>query len=333
MPAKIALNGFGRIGRYLLRILADDKDLSLVAVNARASNAELAHLFKYDSVHRTFNGEVSHDENGIIVNGRHIAVTRKQAGEWDWKALGADIVVETTGKIKDRAGVNKHLDCGAKKVVVSAPGENMDATFVMGVNDHEYDPKKHNVVSNASCTTNCLTPPAKVLHESFGIRHGLMTTVHSYTMSQRILDGSHKDWRRGRAAALSMIPTTTGAAKAAALVYPPLKGKLDGMSVRVPVPNVSLVDLTCELERKTNAAEVNAVLKKATEGPLAGYMGYTDEPLVSCDFTGTSYSGIVDAGCTTVLDDTLLKLIIWYDNESGFSHQLARLLRLMGKSL
>ena len=333
MPVRIGLNGFGRIGRYLLRILSNDPELQIAVINARADNASLAHLFRYDSVHRTFPGTVGHNENGIEINGREVAVTRFPTGDWKWADHGVDMVVETTGTLKDGAGLAKHIACGAKKSIISAPGSNVDITIVMGVNHDKYDPAEHNIVSNASCTTNCLAPPAKILHENFGIRHGLMTTIHSYTMSQRILDGSHKDPRRARAAAISMIPTTTGAAKATALVIPELRGKLDGMAVRVPTPNVSLVDLTCELERDTSTEEVNAVLKLASETSMKGFMGFTEEPLVSCDFIGTTYGGIVDAACTHVINRRMLKLVVWYDNESGFTNQLVRLLRMMGKGL
>ena len=257
-------------------------------------------------------------------------VTRKPTGEWDWAEYGADLVVETTGTLKDRAGAAKHLERGAKKVVVSAPVSDADAMIVMGVNQDIYDPAAHDVVSAASCTTNCLAPAAKVIAENFGIRHGLMTTIHSYTMSQRILDGSHKDARRSRAAAVSMIPTSTGAAKAIGKVYPALKGKLDGMAVRVPTPDVSLVDFTAELERETDAAAVNAALKAAAAGPLGENMGYSEEPLVSVDYVGSTYGGVVDSLLTTVMDKTMLKLIIWYDNEAGFTNQLLRLVRLVG---
>ena len=333
MPVRIGLNGFGRIGRYLLRLLADDPDLSIVAVNARADNPSLAHLFRYDSVHRTFDGTVEPNDVGFLVNGKQVEVTRKGTGEWIWRELGVDMVVETTGTLKDGASLAKHIERGAKKSIISAPGSNVDITVVMGVNHQNYKPDTHHVVSNASCTTNCLAPPVKVLHEQFGIRHGMMTTVHSYTMSQRILDGSHKDWRRARAAAVSMVPTTTGAAKALALVIPELRGKLDGMAIRVPTPNVSLVDLTCELERDTSIEEINAALKAVAEGPMRGYMGYTEEPLVSCDFIGSVCGGVVDAACTNVINRRMLKLIVWYDNEAGFTNQLARLLRMMGKGL
>lgn len=330
MPVKLGMNGFGRIGRYLLRLLADDQDLQIAAINARADNAALAYLFKYDSTYGTFAGEVDHDDDGIIVNGRHVAVTRRKAGEWEWKRLGVTLAVETTGTIKDREGLARHLDCGAEKVVISAPGKGVDAMIVMGVNQEIYDPAKQAIISAASCTTNCLAPAVKVVHENFGFRHGLMTTIHSYTMSQRILDGSHKDARRSRAAAVSMIPTSTGAAKAIGKVYPALKGKLDGMAVRVPTPDVSLVDFTAELERETDAAAVNAALKAAAAGPLGENMGYSEEPLVSVDYVGSTYGGVVDSLLTTVMDKTMLKLIIWYDNEAGFTNQLLRLVRLVG---
>ncbi len=333
MAVKIGINGFGRIGRYLTRIMAGEKDVEVAVVNARADNASLALLLKYDSCHGRFQADVSHNDQGLLVNGKQIVVSRNPLGEYAWKDQGVDIAVETTGKIKDRDGLQKHLDRGAKKAIISAPGKGVDLTVVMGVNDALYDGAKHTVLSNASCTTNCLAPAAKVVHETFGIVHGLMTTIHSYTMSQRILDGSHKDLRRARAAALNMIPTTTGAAKAVAEVIPALKGKLDGMAIRVPTPNVSLVDLVCELSRDTTVEEVNAALKAASAGPLKANMGYSEEPLVSMDYMGSAFGGVVDAGCTTVMDKRLLKLIIWYDNEAGFTHQLLRLIKLVAKSL
>ena len=333
MAVKIGLNGFGRIGRYLLRLLADDDMLQVAVINARASNADLAHLLKYDSVHRTFEGSVEANDAGFLVNGKQVIVTRFPANEWKWGELGVDMVVETTGTIKDGAGLAKHIACGAKKAIISAPGQNVDATFVMGVNDNLYDPAKHHVISNASCTTNCLAPAAKVLNDTFGIKHGLMTTIHSYTMSQRLLDGSHKDLRRGRAAAMSMLPTTTGAAKATSQVIPELTGKLDGMAVRVPTPNVSLVDLTCEFEQDVTIESINATLKKASETTVKDNMGYTELPLVSCDFNGSTYGGVVDALCTTVIGKRMGKIIVWYDNEAGFTNQLVRLLRMVGKSL
>ncbi len=331
MPVKVGMNGFGRIGRYLLRLMADDKEIQIAAINARADNAALAYLFKYDSTYGTFQGTVDHDENGIIVNGRHITVTRCKAGEWEWERLGVTLAVETTGTIKDREGLAQHLACGAKKVVISAPGKDVDAMIVMGVNHNTYDGAKHSVISAASCTTNCLAPAVKVLHETFGFRHGLMTTIHSYTMSQRILDGTHKDWRRGRAAAVSMVPSSTGAAKAVGQVMPELEGKLNGMSVRIPTFDCSLVDLTCEVEKACDAAAVNAALQAASKGALAENMGYSEEPLVSIDYKGSTFGGVVDALSTQVLDGTMVKLLIWYDNESGFTNQLLRLLRMVGK--
>ena len=331
MPVKVGMNGFGRIGRYLLRLMADNQDIQIAAINARADNAALAYLFKYDSTYGTFQGTVDHDENGIIVNGRHIAVTRCKAGEWEWKRLGVTVAVETTGTIKDAEGLAQHLACGAKKVVISAPGKDVDAMIVMGVNHHIYDGAKHNIISAASCTTNCLAPAVKVLHETFGFRHGLMTTIHSYTMSQRILDGTHKDWRRGRSAGVSMVPSSTGAAKAVGIVMPELAGKLNGMSVRVPTFDCSLVDLTCEVEKACDAAAVNAALQAASKGALAENMGFSEEPLVSIDYKGSTYGGVVDALSTQVLDGTMVKLLIWYDNESGFTNQLLRLLHMVGK--
>ena len=331
MPVKVGMNGFGRIGRYLLRLMADNQDIQIAAINARADNAALAYLFKYDSTYGTFQGTVDHDENGIIVNGRHITVTRCKAGEWEWKRLGVTLAVETTGTIKDAEGLAQHLACGAKKVVISAPGKDVDAMIVMGVNHHIYDGAKHNIISAASCTTNCLAPAVKVLHDTFGFRHGLMTTIHSYTMSQRILDGTHKDWRRGRSAGVSMVPSSTGAAKAVGIVMPELAGKLNGMSVRVPTFDCSLVDLTCEVEKACDAAAVNAALQAANKGSLAENMGFSEEPLVSIDYKGSTYGGVVDALSTQALDGTMVKLLIWYDNESGFTNQLLRLLHMVGK--
>lgn len=319
MATKIGLNGFGRIGRYLTRLLADESDLELVAVNARASNEDLAHLLKYDSAHGRFMN-VAPTDTGFSVNGKNVVVTRNAPGEWTWGDLGCDIVVESTGKFTDRESCEKHLACGAKKVIISAPGKEPDLTVVMSVNDDLLTPE-HNIISNASCTTNCLAPVAKVVNDLFGIKHGIMTTVHSYTMSQRILDGSHKDIRRARACAVNMVPTTTGAARAVGLVIPELNGVLDGMAIRVPTQNVSLVDLVCELDKSTTAEDVNAALKKAANDS----MGYTEEPLVSVDFMGSTFGGVVDSSLTRVMGGTQLKLIIWYDNEAGFTNQLLRL--------
>lgn len=323
MAVKIGINGFGRIGRYLTRLLAGDLGLELVAVNARASNKDLAHLLKYDSVHGRFPG-VEANEQGFTINGKQVLVTRDAPGEWKWSELGCELVVESTGKFTDRASCEKHLACGAKRVVVSAPGKNPDVTIVVGVNDADLN-AGHRIISNASCTTNCLAPAAKVINDHFGIKHGIMTTVHSYTMSQRVLDGSHKDIRRARACAVNMVPTTTGAAKAVSLVIPELKGRLDGMAIRVPTPDVSLVDLVCEVETPTTAEAVNAAIKAAANDSL----GYTEEPLVSSDFVGSTYGGVVDAQLTRVMDNTQVKCIIWYDNEAGFTHQLLRLVRMV----
>lgn len=319
MAMKIGLNGFGRIGRYLARLLADEKDFELVAVNARASNEDLAHLLKYDSVHGRFL-DVEPTDTGFKMNGQSVTVTRNAPGEWTWGDLGCDIVIESTGKFTDRESCEKHIACGAKKVLISAPGKDADITVVMGVND-ELLTADHNIISNASCTTNCLAPVAKVINDLYGIKHGIMTTVHSYTMSQRILDGSHKDLRRARSCAVNMVPTTTGAAKAVGLVIPELNGVLDGMAIRVPTPNVSLVDLVCELKKTATAEDVNAALKAAANDS----MGYTDEPLVSVDFMGSTFGGVVDSSLTRVMGGTQLKLIIWYDNEAGFTNQLLRL--------
>jgi glyceraldehyde 3-phosphate dehydrogenase len=292
-----------------------------VAVNARASNEDLAHLLKYDSVHGRF-PDVQPSEDGFVMAGKPVKVTRNAPGEWIWGDLGCDLVIETTGKFTDRESCEKHLACGAKKVIISAPGKDADVTVVIGVNDEELKPE-HKIISNASCTTNCLAPVAKVINDAYGIKHGIMTTVHSYTMSQRILDGSHKDMRRARACAVNMVPTTTGAAKAVGLVIPELNGILDGMAIRVPTPNVSLVDLVCELKKETTAEEVNAALKAAANDS----MGYTEEPLVSVDFMGSTFGGVVDSSLTRVMGGTQLKVIAWYDNEAGFTNQLLRLIK------
>jgi len=321
MATKIGLNGFGRIGRYLARLLAEETDLELVAVNARASNEDLAHLLKYDSVHGRFL-DVQPTEDGFVMAGKPVKVTRNAPGEWTWGDLGCDLVVESTGKFTDRESCEKHLVCGAKKVIISAPGKDADVTVVIGVNDQELKPE-HKIISNASCTTNCLAPVAKIINDAYGIKHGIMTTVHSYTMSQRILDGSHKDLRRARACAVNMVPTTTGAAKAVGLVIPELNGILDGMAIRVPTPNVSLVDLVCELKKETTAEEVNAAFKAAANDS----MGYTEEPLVSVDFMGSTFGGVVDSSLTRVMGGTQLKVIAWYDNEAGFTNQLLRLIK------
>ncbi len=331
MALTVGINGFGRIGRYLLRLLVKDKNIKVGAINARASNESLAYLFKYDSTHGTYEGQVGHDANGLIIDGTLIPVTRHKAGEWEWKKLGVSLVVETSGSLKTREALSQHLTAGAQKVIISAPCNDADITIVYGVNDDTYDSEKHTVISAASCTTNCLAPAAKVLHESFGIKHGLVNTIHSYTMSQRILDGSHKDIRRGRAASMSMIPTSTGAAKALALVLPELTNKLGGMAVRVPTPNVSLVDVTCEVEKACTVQMVNDAFRAASDGVLKHTLGYCEEPLVSVDFSGSTYGGVVDSLCTMVSEENLIKAIVWYDNEAGFTHQLVRLMHLVGK--
>ncbi|BCR04861.1 glyceraldehyde-3-phosphate dehydrogenase [Desulfuromonas versatilis] len=328
MAAKVAINGFGRIGRNVLRAALNARAVEIVAINDLTDSATLAHLLKYDSVHGTFAAEVDSDADHLIVNGKAIRITsEKDPAALPWKQHGVDIVIESTGRFTDMKDARKHLDAGAKKVVVSAPGKGVDLTVCMGVNEGDYNPASHQVISNASCTTNCLAPVAKVLLENFGIVKGLMTTIHSYTNDQQILDLPHKDLRRARAAALSMIPTTTGAAKAASLVLPQLKGKLDGMAVRVPTPNVSLVDLVIEAERDTTEEEVNAVLKKAAEGPLKGILEYCELPLVSRDFNGNPASSVIDALSTKVIGGNMVKVLSWYDNEWGYSSRVFDLVR------
>ena len=330
MALRIAINGFGRIGRMVLRAVCKDKAIECVAINDLTDAKTLAHLFKYDSVHGIFQGKVEARENQLIINGKAVQILAlKNPEELPWKKEKIDLVLESTGLFTDRAKAELHLKAGAKKVVISAPATNEDITIVMGVNHHLYDPAKHNIISNASCTTNCLAPVAKVLHEAFGIEKGLITTVHSYTNDQRILDLPHKDLRRARAGALSMIPTTTGAAKAVALVLPELKGRLDGMSIRVPTPNVSVVDLVATLKKKTDADTINAALKKAAKGPLKGILGFEEAPLVSVDFNGNTNSSTVDASCTKVMDGNLAKVLAWYDNECGFSNRVVDLMKLI----
>ena len=323
MPVRVAINGFGRIGRIFFRKCKGYDDIEIVAINDLTDAATLAHLLKYDSVHCPFDAEVKAVEGALIVDGKTIKVLAETAPEkLPWKDFKVDIVIESTGRFTDRASASKHLDAGAKWVIISAPAKDPDLTVCMGVNEEKLDPIAHKIISNASCTTNCLAPVAKVLNNDFGILRGLMTTIHSYTNDQRILDLPHKDLRRARAAALSMIPTTTGAAKAVGLVLPELKGKLDGMSIRVPTPNVSVVDLVAELNRDATAEEINAAFKKAADGPMKGILAVCEEPLVSVDFNGSSYSSIVDAAITKVIDKRLVKIISWYDNESGYSSRL-----------
>jgi glyceraldehyde 3-phosphate dehydrogenase len=336
MAVKVGINGFGRIGRQVLKRLIEKHGdaVEVVGINDLTDAKSLAHLFKYDSNFGIFNGEVSNTDNSIIINGKEIGICAvKDPAQLPWKALGVDIVLESTGLFTDASKAKAHIDAGAKKVIISAPAKGEDATFVIGVNEQSYDPAKHNIISNASCTTNCLAPVAKVLNETFGIQAGLMTTIHAYTNDQRILDMPHKDLRRARAAALSMIPTTTGAAKAVALVLPELKGKFHGFSLRVPTPTVSVVDLTCTLAKSATAADVNAALKAASEGALKGILGYTEEELVSIDFKGDSRSSIVDALSTMQIGDNLVKVLAWYDNEWGYSCRLAQLTSMVAGNM
>ncbi len=324
MATRIAINGFGRIGRCLLRAaLSRNENFEVVAINDLDKPATLAHLFKYDSVHRTWPGEVKATEKGIVVGGKEIAViAERDPAKLPWKDLGVDLVLECTGRFTKKDDAAKHLTAGAKKVLISAPAKGPDITIAFGINQDSYDPAKHHIISNASCTTNCLAPVAKVLHDSFGIERGLMTTVHSYTNDQRILDLPHEDLRRARAAALSMIPTSTGAAKAVGEVLPALKGKIHGLAVRVPTPNVSLVDFTVNLAKNTSAEEINAAFKKAAEGPLKGVLEYSEALTVSIDHNGNPHSSIFDATNTLVMDGNLVKVMAWYDNEWGFSNRM-----------
>jgi len=334
MPVKVGINGFGRIGRNLFRAALDDQGIDIVAVNDITDPKTLAHLLKYDSIFGIFPAQVSFAGDCITVNGKSIRVFKtKDPAELDWSSLGAEVVVESTGLFTKAEDAKKHLQGTVKKVIITAPAKGEDITIVLGVNDQAYDPAKHNVLSNASCTTNCLAPPAKVLNDNFKILKGSMTTIHAYTNDQRILDLPHKDLRRARAAALSMIPTTTGAAKAIGLVIPELKGKLDGYAMRVPTPDVSVVDLVAVVERPTTAEAVNAALKSAAEGPMKGILQYVEEELVSKDFTGNPHSSMVDAGFTKVIDGNLVKIVAWYDNEWGYSCRVRDLIDFVAKTL
>ena len=332
MPIRVAINGFGRIGRCLARIIATEvKDVELVAINSRAGAEVQAHLLRHDSVHGLFPGTVEAKSDRLIINGKEVYLTQIDDPEkLPWKEMDIRVVLESTGAFRDRASVSGHLDAGAKRVILAAPGKKIDATFVYGVNHKTFDPDKHFVVSNASCTTNCLAPVVKVLHENFEIEHGHMTTVHSYTMDQRLLDGSHSDLRRARAAALSMVPTSTGAARAVTQVIPELHGRLDGLAVRVPTPNVSIVDFGCNVIRSTSREEVNQAFFTAQEGDLKGVLHVETDPLVSVDFNGSPYSATVDAELTTVMGGNLVKVMAWYDNEMGFSHRMLDLAVYMG---
>jgi len=331
MGIRIGINGFGRIGRNFLRCSMADSELEIVAVNDITDAATLAHLLKYDSVHGNLAEDVTVEGDAISVGGRTIKVlAERDPANLPWGDLGVDIVVESTGLFRDHDSASKHIAAGAKKVVISAPAKEPDGTFVMGVNNTAYDADKHHIISNASCTTNCLAPVAKVLNDTFGIEHGIMTTIHSYTNGQRILDLPHKDLRRARAAALSMIPTTTGAAKAVALVLPDLQGKLDGFAIRVPTPNVSVVDLVANLHKDTTVDEVNGALKAASEGALKGILRYSEAPLVSIDFNGMNESSAVDAEFTRMMGTKMVKVLSWYDNEWGYSCRIRDLIKYIG---
>ena len=327
MSVKVGINGFGRIGRNFFRASKGVKGFEIVAINDLTDAPTLAHLLKYDSVHGTFDATVSAKENNLVVDGREIRVTSERSPEnLPWKSLGVDIVIESTGLFTDREKAAKHLEAGAQRVIISAPAKEPDITVCLGVNEEMLDPVKHRIISNASCTTNCLAPVAKVLHKEFGIIRGLMTTIHSYTNDQRILDLPHKDLRRARAAAISMIPSTTGAAKAIGLVLPELKGKLDGFSMRVTTPNVSVVDLTADLQKDVTADDINGAMKKWADGPMKGILQYVDVPLVSVDFNGNGHSSIFDATLTKVMEKRMVKVIAWYDNEWGYSSRIRDLI-------
>lgn len=326
MAVKVGINGFGRIGRVVFRAALKNPNVDVVAVNDLTDANMLAHLLKYDSVHGTLDAKVEVKGDNLIVDGKEIIVkAERDPANLGWGDLGVEVVIESTGRFTKRADAAKHIEAGAKKVVISAPAQEEDITVVMGVNEQDYDPANHDVISNASCTTNCLAPFAKVLNDKFGLKRGMMTTVHSYTNDQQILDLPHKDYRRARAAAESIIPTTTGAAKAVAKVLPELSGKLNGMAMRVPTPNVSLVDLVAELDKNVSIEEVNAAFKEAAEGSLKGVLAYSEEPLVSRDYNGNPASSTIDALSTMIIEDNLVKVVSWYDNESGYSYRVVDL--------
>ncbi len=331
---KVGINGFGRIGRGVMRAVLKRGDLDIVAINDLLPPSQNAHLLKYDSVHGILPNDIKTHEEGLLVDGKLIRITaQKDPSQIDWKGLGVDVVLECTGVFTERQKAELHLKGGAKKVLISAPAKDEDITLAVGINHHQYDNAKHNIISNASCTTNCLAPVAMILSKHYGIKRGLMTTIHSYTNDQRILDVGHSDLRRARAGAMSQIPTSTGAAKAIGLVLPELKGKLDGFAVRVPTPNVSCIDLVCELNEPTSKEELNALFKKYADNELKGILGYSDEPLVSIDYNGNSHSSVVDGLSTQVMDKTLVKILAWYDNETGFSNRLIDLAIHVGQSL
>lgn len=332
MATKVGINGFGRIGRLVFRAMEKDPAFDIVAINDPGSITAAAHLLKYDSIHGRVYDEVRVDGDSIVVDGRTVKVlSDRDPANLPWGELGVDLVIESTGFFTDANAAHAHIDAGAKKVLITAPAKNEDITIVMGVNDDQYDPAKHHIVSNASCTTNCLAPFAKVLMDSFGIKRGFMNTIHSYTNDQKVLDQSHKDLRRARAANLSMIPTTTGAARAVSLVLPELKGKLDGFATRVPTPDGSMVDLTVELEREVTVEEVNEAIKAASEGPLKGILAYVEDPIVSADIVGDSHSSLFDSKLTMVLGGkgNLVKCVSWYDNEWGYSNRVKDLAKIM----
>jgi glyceraldehyde 3-phosphate dehydrogenase len=334
MTIRVGVNGFGRIGRVFFRTTLGADDIEVVGVNDLADARTLAHLLKHDSVHGALPAEVAAKGEAIFVNGREVRVCAiKDPAQLPWKELGVDVVVESTGLFRDTANASKHIQAGAKKVIITAPAKDPDATLVLGVNEGTYDPRKHRIISNASCTTNCLATTAKVLDDAFGIRRGFASTVHSYTNDQPVHDFPHKDLRRARAAAVSMIPTTTGAATAVGLVLPKLKGKLDGISIRVPTINVSVVDLVAELEKPASVSAVNDAFREAAAGPLKGILDATDEELVSSDFNGNAHSSIVDLPSTAVVDGTMVKVLAWYDNEFGYSCRVRDLIRYIGKTL
>jgi len=334
MSIKLGINGFGRIGRVIFRAVMNHPDVEVVAINDLTDSATMAHLLTYDSVHGNLGKKVKAKEDSIEVDGRPVAFTSiRDPEQLRWKELDVDVVAECTGLFTDHENASKHLAAGARKVIISAPAKEPDITIVMGVNSNQYDPRQHHIISNASCTTNCLAPVAKVFLENFGIKCGLMTTIHSYTGDQRLIDFPHKDLRRARSAALSMIPTTTGAAKAVSLVLPELEGKLNGLAVRVPTPNVSIVDFVATVEKSgITVSDVNQALKSASEGSLSGILGYCDIPLVSCDFNGSTLSSIVDSETTHVVDD-MVKVLSWYDNEAGYSNRMVELAAMIGSQL
>jgi len=334
MSIKIAINGFGRIGRMVFRAAALHPELEVVAINATHDVKALAHLLKYDSVHGRFQADVKTTDNSLIINGRETKIVGdRNPLHLPWAELGVDVVIEATGKFRSKETAGQHITAGAKKVIITAPGKDEDITIVMGVNDELYDPELHDVISNASCTTNCLAPVAKVIHQAFGIVSGMVTTIHAYTNDQNNLDNPHKDLRRARACSLSILPSTTGAAKAVALVLPELKGKFNGVALRVPTPNVSIVDLVAQVEQDVTAEDVNRVLREAAEGPLKGILGYSDEPLVSVDYVGDPHSSIVDGLSTMVVGEKTVKIFAWYDNEWGYSMRVVDLALLVGKKL